>query len=487
MIGELLIIDDNEIYLKDSNQEKFWMPFSLHDFCLGVYLEQGENINDIFKNKKRFLKDINRELENSDPEIIKNGNYVKDNFDNILDHIEYIILNFKKLDILDFIKQNEILQNKKIVIDEHINITDYEKILNILEKYKDYKQNIYVRLKGNIEYVSLEECKKVMEYILNQASKIKQLELSPMEEVMYVYDLVRNKVYKKEDEIDEISESRDLVKVLFGDKIVCAGYSNIFNALLTTLGIKNNEVILSSNNESHQRSSVYIKDLKYGIDGLYYFDPTWDSKKEENSNKYLYNYVHFLKTKKEMDDMDLSIKDESILEYSSKLYEDIKSIIDKKEYHLLINYVITLNNMAKLIGIEKLLSVEKIFNFENEINIKEFLEQLKNLISKFERPIKAETMIELLINVRKIEYYQNPDWYPYSIDTIYKTLICSKWEFNEIYYGEKEKLLKSLFDISLPHSIKDDFIAYMNENDKFKEIETIRFTKVLQKIYDIKK
>ncbi|UKI57555.1 MAG: hypothetical protein L6V81_09640 [Clostridium sp.] len=63
----------------------------------------------------------------------------------------------------------------------------------------------------------------------------KQLEkhnLSTLEEIMYAYDLVREKVYTRELDTESDRISRDLSSVLFGDKIVCAGYVAIFNSVL---------------------------------------------------------------------------------------------------------------------------------------------------------------------------------------------------------------------------------------------------------------
>ena len=114
---------------------------------------------------------------------------------------------------------------------------------------------------------------------------IKRTNLSPFEQSIYAYDIVKNRKYKKCDY--NLRTSRDLDKILIGDTIVCVGYSNFLNAILKCLNIK--AIPLIDIRRRHQCNLVYIKDSKYGIDGIYMFDPTGDRKRNDN-NDYISNY-----------------------------------------------------------------------------------------------------------------------------------------------------------------------------------------------------
>ena len=74
--------------------------------------------------------------------------------------------------------------------------------------------------------------------LFRRKETIKKLHLSPLETVLYVYDLVRERKYQEEGANECHTKSRDLTSVLLGDKIVCAGFVNLFNTILEKLDIK---------------------------------------------------------------------------------------------------------------------------------------------------------------------------------------------------------------------------------------------------------
>ena len=82
------------------------------------------------------------------------------------------------------------MTNKKIVIDKVIPIDIKE--LNKLLKYFDVKDNIYVMTEGNVENISIEDYKDTIYKIYDYVKEIKSLNLSPLEEIMYAYDIVKN-------------------------------------------------------------------------------------------------------------------------------------------------------------------------------------------------------------------------------------------------------------------------------------------------------
>ena len=192
-----------------------------------------------------------------------------------------------------------ILYNK--IVDENIyNLNDYP---TIKEQYK-HNSNIYFYIEGNTQPISITEFEKTYNIINNIVSKINKLNLSQLEQIMYVYDLVRDRVYTKELITEPPYISRDLTSVLLGNRIVCVGFTKIFNQILQNLGItskKEHLINLNPNESNHVRNIVYIKDKKYNIEGYYIFDLTLDCKDREFDNSYLNSYRYFAKTKKEID------------------------------------------------------------------------------------------------------------------------------------------------------------------------------------------
>lgn len=254
------------------------------------------------------------------------------------------------------------LYNK--IVDEQIyNLNDYP---TIKEKYQS-NPNIYFHIEGNTQPISIAEFEKTYNIINNIVSKIQKLNLSPLEQIMYVYDLARDRVYKEELITEPPYISRDLTSVLLGNRIVCVGFSNIFNQILENLGItskKDHLKSIDSNEPNHVRNIVYVYDKKYNIEGNYLFDLTLDCKDNIDDNTYLNSYRYFAKTKKEMD----------------RYYPKYQSI-----------------------------TITKISN----------------------TPIDYKTLLEVLYNVRKIEHYEDKEKYPLNIETITIIAYNSHWLLKE--------------------------------------------------------
>lgn len=128
---------------------------------------------------------------------------------------------------------------------------------------------------------SLKEYIVMDEILSSYQAAIESHEYSPLEKLIYAYDIVKNADYKEAS--DDKQNSRNLHSVVLGGEIVCVGYSNLLNGLLTKLGIPATEYGISvyrtpEVEEAHQRSAIYLQDSKYGINGLFICDPTWDAR-----------------------------------------------------------------------------------------------------------------------------------------------------------------------------------------------------------------
>ena len=84
-------------------------------------------------------------------------------------------------------------------------------------------ENIYIRLQENTKSISVKELKLTFDKVNSIVDEVKSYNFSPLEQIIYIYDLIRDRKYKKEKSDEGYDKSRDLSKVLFGEEIVCLG------------------------------------------------------------------------------------------------------------------------------------------------------------------------------------------------------------------------------------------------------------------------
>lgn len=228
----------------------------------------------------------------------------------------------------------------------------------------------------DINEVDYEEYKGLYETIKYYRMLINENNLSPVEKVMYAYDIMKTFPYNESKK--DVYDSRDPHRIVETGNIVCVGYSDMLRMILNGLdnNIKITNLIVSGHDKqknvdyNHARNIIRIDDNKYNIHGIYSIDATWDSVKENISGKLgsdytaLDLYTHFL----------IPItKDGYSKIYSYEEEPIINGIFKTQEFH----------------GYEKL--------FNHEIN-KEILDKYLNV----ERP-SLETFISMLTNVRLSE------------------------------------------------------------------------------------
>lgn len=114
--------------------------------------------------------------------------------------------------------------------------------------------------------------------------------LSPLEKYLYAYSLVTKFKYEKGDDssTDSRMDSRNLVKVLTKNKIVCIGYASMLSELCKQIGIPCLVQLASdSTNESdgysvinHAKCKVFIDDFYYDYHAMVNSDPSRDAFKD---------------------------------------------------------------------------------------------------------------------------------------------------------------------------------------------------------------
>lgn len=122
--------------------------------------------------------------------------------------------------------------------------------------------------------------------------EIKEKNYSCVEALMHAYMFVTNHLYI--DSKNDSSVPRTIYGVLNSDQIVCVGYCELLKEIMNRLHYKdlkifsNNveAVIINEVCNKHRNLIIYLKDEKYNLEGYYYFDPTWDAKRQDEEYKF---------------------------------------------------------------------------------------------------------------------------------------------------------------------------------------------------------
>jgi hypothetical protein len=124
---------------------------------------------------------------------------------------------------------------------------------------------------------------------------INSYELSPIEKIVFAYDIM--KTFKYQQDPENKNNALRIPEIIMSGNIVCRGYATFFNQILEELGVKTSPYSFETQDENgkpsrHMRSIITVDDDKYNIHGIYVCDPTWDSVMEnlsivsdENDNK----------------------------------------------------------------------------------------------------------------------------------------------------------------------------------------------------------
>lgn len=270
--------------------------------------------------------------------------------------------------------------------------------------------NIEVNLSGSVhslsDYVKYE--KKLIDLILPA------INFSPFEKYLYAYNQAKKFKKYKENNEDKTS-ARDLYQIMDNEYMVCVGYSKLLGDLLDKLGIENYEDSVSvdvgldniSNDVTvlpdfvydektgemkevkteaagHARRMAHVVDPKYGIDGYYFTDPTWDNDMEHDT----YNYA--LMTQEEYIGMD------RYNYYRTLSMSELFFAKTLEDFYLKIN--IYLDKNRKKNEVEVIRSLLNIFEeFDNEFY--SYLVNKYHDIEKYRKEFTKEEIQDILLDM----------------------------------------------------------------------------------------
>ena len=416
---------------------------------LGYYDVTNDNLDDFIKEK------IEQSSEGEYVEAKEYLNYIEEISSNDFKEIYMRVPLIVAKEILDL---NPELKESNIYLSELYNGDDFERISSLIEMFNGITDKIYIDLKGNAEYISLDKAKMTIDKIHGIANEIKSLDLSPFEQIMYAYDIAKNRIYNKENVGEKKNKSRDLTEVLFGDNIVCAGFVAYFNAILQDLGFNPEYINLSDttgNNVGHRRTAIYIKDPKYGIDGFYYFDPTFDSRKIKDSDEEAINrYKCFALTKCQMDIIDNGeLSEDAIPFYSTSFLFNFEKACSSNDAEFYNKYALSAKTILRYTNNDKNKPQTGGLNFD----------LLVDSVDKMNRPLTPLVLAEALKTVREKQNMINPKLYP-KCDEVNKSMKL----FRRSYTGNfQHDLLLTLFEAKDVY--KEEYNARKRIRDKFEE------------------
>lgn len=257
---------------------------------------QGDNIIRLsFKNEDDYLnfsKNPHIKIEDFDPLSLEY------NIDKLLSNIDFPKLFNESIPRFDITKISDLpikfLSTKKkgylniieLPLKDRLSIINHPLVHENISIYDTY---------SNGKELSKDMLRKMYTYLFSIANNIKLMNYSQVEIIYSIYNLLKEKIYKEDN--NDLDNSRCLYNVLWGDAIVCTGYANFFLSLCEILGIKAEKTGWSPSNSKemgHDAIMVYINDSKYKIVGIYGIDVTWDAKKNIEDTSYKNNIENFL-------------------------------------------------------------------------------------------------------------------------------------------------------------------------------------------------
>ena len=334
---------------------------------------------------------------------------------------------------------------------ENINIsfTNKNQMKEILDIFKDSK--IAISYNRNFSLEELKELEKHENIILEQIvskftpaqvrgreeilniiiEEVNNQDLSPLEQYMYLYNVV--KLFKEYKESEDNKQSARVSEyTLENEYMVCVGYASLLDELVKKLNnpnIKTNRLSVKVDGDGHERLLVNINDPKYDINGVYISDPTWDCvsyyKKERIGDEVrtdytkpisdVDKYVHFLLTKEEVSS--------DGCEYEP----DITDILFSDDYMEIINKINS-DPKKRYIVSNCITALKELFNTD-DINQDNLSEYCKNIRQPY---IDGDTIMTCVANLySKIYKDSSPEKRQEIIEkTIDNNIIMQERSFN---------------------------------------------------------
>lgn len=296
-----------------------------------------------------------------------------------------------------------------------------------------YRYNIY-------DTATISEILNAIEFVEKQAEIVKYYKFTPLESLVFIFDVVRDREYVKEDETEDLNVSRNLSDVVSSSKIVCAGYANLFSAIANKVGIYTEMATWFSNDScasGHASNICYVNDPIYDVHGVVEVDVTL-GRKRNFSNDFLNNYGAFGKSISIARERNIVLNLEqdcrenmfkNVLRRYKAIFDDYEIIKNVKFMYknFVLNFISALEKYKITIGedISDCIELRKMIDGDFEVEsislkLKELFEDFK--YSCFEFNVDYVVFSNVLYNVRRVECAIDHNKYLLSIFRLSKIL-----------------------------------------------------------------
>ena len=472
---------DNKLVIKSRNIEgllsllNFNLPFKISDVYLDndKYLAEkkssymdSDDFNAPYKLYVESEKILNllRKVNEEDINLhVKNGLSISSN---LKDDIEFLDLcgdvgnvqltNFDSDHINDFKELlNKAAEHPGVVVDLRLDsfMENENFFLNL-----DTDVPINIVSLESVDILSLNEMKQLNSKMDDMVAGIKDSNLSTYEKYIAAYNIVKSlkkyRFYLNNEKMDEYisDQSRNPYLMLTNQYAVCAGYSSLLQMLLKKVDIpshywvlniseKSKDVALgnSSKDDAHARLYINLVDDKYGINGYYMCDPTWDNTDKETSDLYGYKYLNM--SCGESHDYGPDSSSYHFFEYDEDVFND-QMFLNTDKY------------------LEKNESLNEVFDIVKDLD-PDFYVQLDKLKKIEDDSLSLKMQQEA---IRK--HFKEKTYRTISLENKYNAIISvleyqNKREFS---YDEKEQLREDLYNIDhdLPLAVEEELSAVID-------------------------
>lgn len=355
-------------------------------------------------------------------------------------------------------------------------------IFSHLEEIKDMDK-VEVSLSGNVHdfltYIKYE--KKLLDLI------VPAMNLSNFEKYLYAYNVVK-KFKKYKENAEDKNSARDIYKIFDNEYMVCVGFARLLGDLVEKLGIESydysveidvgldkvdkNATVLPDGvkvtEDGHQRLRVHLVDSKYGIDGYYIADPTWDNDMEHDTYNYaLMTHDEYVGTDRYNYVSTYGITELFFIHSLEDFYAKINFILDRRKK-------VTINDIVR----------EFVMFFEKYDNVfytylMEHYEILKQPFFKLEKEIGQNILLDIGEQIlNKTNNLVDGKTFKEGITNLYKNAYgITNEEELEKKVNEIMEYNKLRHELTFPkrYKINSDGSkeALLNENNKFDVIDDV--------------
>ena len=396
------------------------------DYEIIVHATHDTDLQEFFSDRKKLASMIAETSERQFDEFASTGLDLDDFYFDVIARKQISEVEIEKMlddqflfmffgsEISKFIDENIDLLNEHNVLlpagDRGIAL-DRKALDSKLSEYPNIR-NPYILLEGNASGVVVEAARDTIDYIDGITEHVKSLELSPLEEIIYVYDQIRQREYSEELDGESYEKSRGLSDIILGNNIVCAGYSNLYITILKKLGHKIEEFPLDSldGSKGHSRVIIKLDDDKYDIHGIFESDPTWASKSAEDPD-YFDNYSFLLRSPSFFRTYDRFSGIVNSLESTKAINGFVKKY--KQDYGF-VNYYTWFEDFKSLIvTIPKLCGDEPLIKMPvgriERPTRREFYDRVKGYFDMFSKDPDVPHLMSAINTVREVEHSENPE------------------------------------------------------------------------------